>query len=108
MILLIYKIFIRSLSLNYLNSQERIPIRYNQEIVLQHSTTKLISSIFVIRKIEGKTRVILEEERKKHFYKRKKYSSMLSNQENSSKYSLLTYFLFNLYNLLIRIERYYI
>jgi len=66
-----------------LNSQDYIPIRYNQEIILQHSSTKLISSIFIIRKIEGKTRVILEEERKKHSYKKKKYTfQKFLNQEN--------------------------
>jgi len=75
-----------------LNSQDRIPIRYNQEIILQHSATKLISSIFIIRKIEGKTRVILEEERKKNLYKKKKYSSSLSNQENKSTYNKLYIF----------------
>ena len=75
-----------------MNSQDRIPIRYNQEIILQHSATKLISSIFIIRKIEGKTRVILEEERKKNLYKKKKYSSSLSNQENKSTYNKLYIF----------------
>ncbi|ORX87280.1 LAG1-DNAbind-domain-containing protein [Anaeromyces robustus] len=74
---------LKSLSFSYLNSHDCIPIRYNQEIILQHSTTKLISSIFIIRKIEGKTRVILEEERKKHHYKRKKnHFQKYLNQDN--------------------------
>ena len=67
-------LFHRSLSFNYLNSPNKIPIRYNQEIILQHSATKLISSIFIIRKIEGKTRVILEEDRKINSYRKKKNS----------------------------------
>ncbi|ORX53452.1 LAG1-DNAbind-domain-containing protein, partial [Piromyces finnis] len=74
---------LKSLPLNYLNSQDYIPIRYNQEIVLQHSSTKLISSVFIIRKIEGKTRVVLEEEKKKHLFKKKKFSfQKYLNKEN--------------------------
>lgn len=77
----------RSISLSYLNNPDPLPIRYNQEIILQHSATKLISSIFIIRKIEGKTRVIIEEERKKHVYKKKKYSFQKNlNKDNSGKF----------------------